>query len=42
MAPGEAAVTVNMGLALLTAGAISEAAARAAATKIDLLMVATK
>ena len=42
-APGDAAVTVNIGdgaagLALLTDGAISEVAAKAAATKIDLFM----
>ena len=40
-APGDAAVTVNIGagvLALLTDGAISEVAAKAAATKMDLLM----
>ena len=39
-APGDAAVTVNIGagLALLTDGAISAVAAKAAATKIDLFM----
>ena len=40
-APGDAAVTVNMlagVLALLTDGAISEVAAKAAATKMDLFM----
>ena len=42
-APGDAAVTVNIGdgatgLALLTDGAISEVAAKAAATKMDLFM----
>ena len=39
-APGDAAVTVNIGvgLALLTDGAISAVAAKAAATKMDLFM----